>query len=395
MDRYKENAKWLTYLAPFRSLSISAAYITPFFLQKGLNLSQIFVLQSIFSVAYLLWEIPSGYIADRFGRAFSIKLSAPFAAISMIAYGFSSHYWQFVVCELVLAIANGLVSGIDTALLIDSLKADGREDEFVKLSQRINAFGFAATAIGVPIAFLLVKYVNIGSTLVADGVLVALASVFTFQLAEAPRFAASQEELRLSAWHSMKELGRNAEARWLIVLGSALGTATYLAYWLSAPYYQSMGIPLIWFSAILAVRSLWKAWLSQRFLQERHLERNMVTYGLLAGMVYAAMAAGQLWLVWAVLGHDVIQALQSQPITAKLNAHIRHEFRATMNSFVNLAQRLVYSLAGPLVGLLVDRDGLRVSFLVTGLACSAVAFVALWRLHSLKTFQERRSLSGV
>jgi MFS family permease len=105
MDRYKDNAKWLIYFAPFKAMSVSAAYLTPFFLQKGLSLSQIFVLQSIFSVAFLVWELPSGLIADRLGRAFSIKLSAPIAASAMVAYGLSNQYWQFVVCELVLALA--------------------------------------------------------------------------------------------------------------------------------------------------------------------------------------------------------------------------------------------------------------------------------------------------
>lgn len=390
MDRYKENAKWLTYFAPFKALSVSAAYLTPFFLQNGLSLSQIFLLQSIFSVASLLWELPSGYIADRFGRAFSIKLSAPFAVVAMTAYGFSHQFWQFVVCELGLAFANGLISGIDTALLLDSLKADGREHEFVKLSQRINAFGFMATAIGVPIAVVLVHYVSLGATVVADGLLLAVGNIFAFKLTEAPRFNGSQEAIRLSAWHAMKQLGSNVEARWLVMLGSVLSAATYLGFWLSASYYTSMGIPVVFFGMILAIRSLWKAWLSHRFTQERHIERNMVAYASLAGLVYLAMATGQLWLVWLVLGHDVVQALQGQPITAQLNVHIAHDYRATMNSLVNLVQRLVYSLAGPLVGWLVDRTSLGTGFVVTGLVCSATAYIALARLHKLKTFQERR-----
>jgi len=387
VNKYKENAKWLTYFAPFKALSISAAYLTPFFLQKGLNLSQIFALQSIFSVAYLLWELPGGYIADRFGRAFSIKLSAPIAAVAMTAYGFSSHYWQFVVWELVLALANGLISGIDTALLIDSLRADGREKEFAKISQRINAFGFAAAAFGVPIAIILVHYVSISSTVVADGILTAVGSIFAFKLVEAPRFNGSQEEIRLSAWYAVKQLGQNAEARWLIALGTALSAATYLAFWLSAPYYESMGVPVVLFSVILAIRSLWKAWLSHRFTQERHVERNMIVYASLAGLVYLAMATGQLWLAWIVLGHDAVQALQSQPIAARLNVHMHHEFRATLNSLVNLVQRLAYALAGPLLGILVDKAGLQIGFMVTGIVCSAVAFLTLARLRKFKTFQ--------
>jgi hypothetical protein len=212
--------------------------------------------------------------------------------------------------------------------------------------------------------------------------------IFTWRLVEAPRFNGSQEESRITVWHAMKTLGRNAEARWLVVLGSALNAATYLAFWLTTPYYQGMGVPVILFSAILAVRSLWKAWLSHKVHQEKGMERNMMVYATTAGLVYVAMATGQIWLMWLVLGHDMVQALQGQPIAARLNDHIQPEFRATMNSMVNLAQRLVYSLAGPLVGLMVDKAGLQIGLLVTGAACSAAAFVALARLRRFKTFQD-------
>lgn len=389
MDRYKQNVKWLTLFAPFRALSISAAYLTPFFLQHGLSLAQIFVLQSIFSGAFLVWEIPSGYIADKLGRAFSIKLSAPIAALAMTAYGLSDQYWQFVVWELVLALASGLVSGVDTALLVDSLKAEGREKDFVRLSQRIDAFGFAATALGVPIALLLIKYASISSTLIADGLLTGIGAVFAFRLSEAPRYDGSQEEEHASVWRAMAQLGRNVEARWLVLLGATLSTATYLAFWLSAPYYTSLGIPLAAFSAILAARSLWKAWLSHRVRQTAHLERRMVAYALLAGFVYFAMASRQIWLVWAVLGHDVVQALQSQPITSQLNEHMAHRHRATLNSLVNLVQRLFYTVAGPLAGLLVDRTGFSIALVLTGTIMTLLALAALVRLHQLGTFRAR------
>lgn len=395
MDRYKQNAKWLTCFAPFRALSISAAYLTPFFLEHGLSLSQVFVLQSIFSAAALLWEIPSGYIADRFGRAFVIKVSAPIAAVAMIAYGFSGQFWQFVICELVLAVSYGLLSGVDTALLYDSLKAQGLHGKklkkaYTKRQQRINAFGFGATAAGVPIAILLVQYVGLGVTLVADGALTLVGWLFARKLVEVPRSNGSQEAVRLSAWHAAKQLGGNIEARWLVTLGVALSTATYLGFWLSAPYYTSMGIPVVWFSAILAIRSLWKAGLSYRFTKDEYVERRMefkmVSYSLMAGLVYSAMASQQIWLVFMVLGHDVVQALHGQPITARLNEHMAHEFRATMNSMVNLVQRLVFTIAGPLVGLLADKAGLGVACVAVGCGCSAVALTAVLRLRIFKTF---------
>lgn len=391
MKQYQENVKWLTYFTPFRSMSISVAYLAPFFLENGLSMSEILILQSIFSIVVLLWELPSGYIADKLGRAFCIKISAPIAAIAMITYGLSHRYWQFVVCELALAIATGLLSGVDTALLIDSLNASNRGKEYKKISQRLNALEFTAIALGVPIAMVIIYYLGIGSTIVADGILTLIASFFAFKLVEAPYSKDDNPKTtRLSTWDSIKQLRLNTEFLWLIVLSSTLSVSTYLGFWLSTPYYEKLGISVIWFGVILAIRSLWKAWLSHRFTQEKHVELNMLSYALLAGLVYLAMASNSLWLIWLVLGHDIVQALGKQPIIDKLNDHFDQESRATMNSLVNLIQRLVYSIAGPLVGLMIDKTSLSKSFMIIGVIFSAVALISLVRLRKLGTFKDKK-----
>lgn len=383
MRHYSQNARWLTLFAPFRALSISAAYLTPFFVEHGLSTSEIFLLQSIFSAAYLLWEIPSGIVADRLGRARSIKISAPIAAVGMIAYGLSGEFWQFVVCELILAIANGLISGVDTALLVDSLKADGRSKDYVRVQQRMDGLGFASTAVAVPLAIGLVHFFGISSTLIADGVVTLLGAYFVMRLVEAPRTNGGQDKLRRSTWKALHELVSSVRVRWIITLRTALNTATYLGFWLAPLYYTQLGIPVVLFGAILALRSLWKAWLTHRFHRDEHITRKMSAYTSIAGLVYIAMATKQLWLAWAVLGHDLVQALGRAPLDRRLNDHIDEDHRATLNSVANLVQRMAYMVAGPVVGLMIDQTSLAAGFIATGVACSAVATIALVRLSRL------------
>lgn len=384
MRHYSQNARWLTLFAPFRALSISAAYLTPFFVEHGLSTSEIFLLQSIFSAAYLLWEIPSGIVADRLGRARSIKISAPIAAVGMIAYGMSGEFWQFVVCELILAVANGLISGVDTALLVDSLKADGRSKDYVRVQQRIDGLGFASTAVAVPLAIGLVHFLGISSTLIADGVVTLLGAFFVMRLVEAPRTNGGQDKLRRSTWKALHELVSSVHVRWIITLRTALSTATYLGFWLAPLYYTQLGIPVVLFGAILAVRSLWKAWLTHRFHRDEHITRKMSVFTAVAGLVYLAMATKQLWLAWTVLGHDLVQALGRAPLDRRLNDHIDEDHRATLNSVANLVQRMAFMVAGPAVGFMVDQTSLAAGFVATGITCSAVATVALMRMKQLR-----------
>lgn len=389
MRHYHDNAKWLMWFAPFRALSISAGFLTPFFLQHGLSQSQIFLLQSIFSLSFVLWEVPSGWLADRIGRARSIRLSVPFASVSMIAYGFSDQFWQFVICEVLLALANGLISGADKALLIDSLKAEGRGNEYVRITQRIAGFGFAAVALGVPISYLLAKYVGISATIVADGVLTAFGGLFVLRLVEPPLHDTGELD-GATVWQSTKRLMSSRECRWLIMLGVVLSSSTYMAAWLAAPFYLSVGLPLELFSAIAAGRSLFKAWLSHRFHSEEHIKQLMAGYVILAGLPYLLMATGQVWLALAVLGHDVVQSLHPAPLSRRYNDYMNSRNRAMLNSVVGMQMRVAFAVLGPLVGLLVDTMGLHSSFVVFGLAFSLAALLPYKRLLSLGTFDRGR-----
>jgi MFS family permease len=385
MRNYHSNAKWLVYFAPFKALSISAAYLVPFLLGHGLNQSQIFALQSLFSLTIVLLEVPSGWLADRIGRALSIQLSVPLAAGSMIAYGLSSEFWQFAVCEVTMAIGYALVSGADEALLIDSLKAEGRGDEYVQVAQRINSYAFAGFVAGLPLSLVLVQYIGISATLVADGLLSVVGGLIVMRLVEPPIHQA--EELGGStAWRATKQLFARSESRWLIAFTIVLSTSTYLGAWLAAPYYTSIGIPVLWFSVILAARSLLKAWLSRHVNMDQRLQQRMGFFVLFASVPFLAMATGKAWLAIALIGHDAIHALHKSPLTYRLNHYISSQYRAMLNSVVGLQARLSYAVCGPVAGLLVDSMGLQRGFVVIGTAFGLLAATAYLRLVRLGSF---------
>ncbi len=382
--QYTNNIRWLTWLAPFKDLPISTAFVVPFFLSADLSQAEIFLLQSIFSIVFLLWNIPSGYLSDRYGRAFAIKVGAPIAAIAMTAYGFGDHFWQFALCEVGLAIGEGLISGADQALLIDSLALAKKKCDYVKISQRINSITFAATALSVPIAILLVAKVSLGATLIADGLLLFIAAIIAWRLVDLPAEENSLEKAEFSAWRALLAFLSQTKVRWLLILTIALSSGPYLAFWLTAPYYTSLGIPLVTFSVLLAVRSAWKAWISHHYHEHSHTRRAALVYAGTVGIAFFGMAAQQIWLIWVVLGHDVVESLQGPPIIERINQYVAQQYRATLNSVVGISQRLVYMVIGPLLGWTVDKAGLQNGLLIAGVACSAVSFLAIGRLIRLR-----------
>lgn len=424
MSPYAANATWLARFAPFRTLTMSAAYLTPFFLEKGLSLSEIFMLQAIFSVACVIWEIPSGLLADKFGRARCIKLSAPIAAVAMVTYGFSDSYAMFLACEIGLAVASGLYTGADMALLYDSIRADRTlsdaavERQYQAQRRRIKSLMFGASFAAFPISIALAYGIGISATIVADGLILAAGTYYVYKLKEAPYERHAQQpganmwrQFRDSChevWRVLAAFARNREARWLVALGTVLSTSTYLAAWSSAPYYASLGLPLASFGAIFALRALcksalsfryndapvdrprwWKTMLRKRILPRQPTERSMWAYCGLSGVTYLPMAAGSGWLMPSVVGHDVVHALHDDPINVRLNGHMS-QYRAMLNSVSHMIHRLAYAVGSILCSLLSSHVSLRASLAITGLACGLLASIAMWQLQRLGTFRERR-----
>jgi MFS family permease len=387
MERYTRNHIWLRRFAPFRVMAVSSAYVAPFFIENGLSQTEIFLLQSIFSAAYLLWEFPSGIVADRIGAARSIKISAPISAIGFIAYGLSDSFWQFVVWELVLAVSGGLISGADRSLAYASLKAAGREDDFTREWQRISSRGFLGVALGLPVAMWLVHNFGLGATLVVDGVLTGIGAIFVAQLVEPPLAESHRQETIKATWRSLRLLVSRAEVRWLVILTTALNTITYMGSWLSAPFFLSFGLPLVALAVINAGRSLWMAAWSHYFhVAPRHVGRALWAYTALALVGSAAMAGGSVFFGLLLLAHNTVRALQTSPIMAKLNGHMQDANRASMNSAVNLVERLAYTIVGPIVGFTVDVGGLGTGMIGVGAVGCGLAAIALLRLHRLGTF---------
>ncbi|HET9411424.1 MAG TPA: MFS transporter, partial [Candidatus Saccharimonadales bacterium] len=344
--------------------------------------TQIFMLQTLFSVVYMALEIPSGYLADRIGRARSIQLSMPIAATGMLCYGLSGELWQFIACELVLAVACSLLSGADTALLFDSLKASGRAEQFERLSRRTNSLSYLAAALCIPLGIGLVHFFGLAATLCADGVMYLCSMVFALKLREVPR----QKEVGKPriAWQNAKDLARRPEIRWLVLLNVTLSCATYIGFWMATPVYESLGIPVVMFGVLLGFRCLWKAAWARWCHPKLGLLKAMSLYALLAVGGFFALASGAWWAVWLILGHDVVQALHGPTTIQRLNNHIDDEHRATLNSVVNLLQRCMYAIAGPAAGFAIDKTGLTNGLAIIGVACGAVATLAIVRLKFSK-----------
>lgn len=126
---------WRYYLYNFMgSFLFFSAVLVPFLTDWGnLSLFQVQLLQSWFAVWVFILDVPSGIIADKLGRKYTIALGCMVFAFGLILYGSFPSFPNFLLSEFILAVGLALVSGADEALLYEFLKEQGFENNSKKI----------------------------------------------------------------------------------------------------------------------------------------------------------------------------------------------------------------------------------------------------------------------
>ena len=141
------NVRLLIVFAAFQFILFPIPIITLFWKdQIGMSLADIMVLQAIFGLAVVLFEFPSGYLADRVGYRRSLLVGATLLMAGWLVYTRAESFWAIAVAETVLGAASAFMSGADRALLWVSLESAGRAGQYTRWDGRIRAVSQSAEA---------------------------------------------------------------------------------------------------------------------------------------------------------------------------------------------------------------------------------------------------------
>jgi MFS family permease len=134
---------------------IQAIYIL-FFQVLGFRFNEIGLFEAVTSVVIITTELPTGVLADFAGRKWTVFSANVFMLMFALLLGFSSgSLFVIILAGIFNGLEFSLKSGARTALLYDTLKVLKREDEFLKISGRINAVSTVSGITGMIVgAFL-------------------------------------------------------------------------------------------------------------------------------------------------------------------------------------------------------------------------------------------------
>ncbi len=347
-------------------------------------MQEIFVLKAIYSIAIVGMEIPSGWMADVWGRKKTLILGSILGSLGFLIYSFSYGFWAFVVAEVILGIGHSFVSGADSAMLYDSLKADKRTDKYVREEGRITSVGnFSEAIAGV-----------VGGLLAA----ISLRTPFYFQFAVAAiaiPAALTMIEPKIHSTehiHSVKKMVQNIRntfvtnhnLRVAILLSSVTGTATLTFAWFVQPFFKAIDLPVELFGVFWTALNLTVgistvfAYKVEEFLGRRWSILLVIAL-LSAGYVFSGISISYWGLGFLFLFY-LVRGLATPIFKNYINQYTDSEVRATMLSVRNFIIRIAFAGIGPLLGWITDNISLSKAFLLAGIIylVAAIAVTLPW-----------------
>lgn len=360
--RLRSNIRRVMMLNAAWMFLIVMPVMVPFYRSHGLDMTDVYLLQTIFAVLVVALEVPSGYISDLFGRRRTLIVGAVAYGSAFTLLAISESFVHFVIFEVLIALATSLISGTDVALVYDSLEALGARAQGGRVLGRKLFWGQTGETVAAlvggglaTISLTLPPLVNACTAWIP--LLVALS------LVEPPRGKMTGTHRENAALIGRALFQSGATLRLILANVTVYGMATLLVVWSFQDYWVHLEVPLWLFGGLWAGYNLTVAVTGGA---AHHVEARLgpagvlVIVGLLPILGYAGMAAtgpGQAVMGVALglcfqLTRGLVVGLRDD-----LNQRVPTELRATANSIASLGVRLGFAALGPVLGHLVDTRG--------------------------------------
>jgi MFS family permease len=391
-----------TYLLLLLGNTLAASLIwginTIFLLDAGLTNLEAFAANAFFTAGMVLFEVPTGIIADTVGRRTSYLLGTVTLTVSTLLYvllwQIEAPFWQWAVVSLLIGLGFTFFSGAVEAWLVDALNVTGFTGEMETVFGRGQIVTGAAMLTGSVAGGFIAQQASLGLPFVLRGAILAVMFVVAFRLMHDIGFTPEKggrplAEMRKVASASIEYGWRVPAVKWLMVEALFSGGVGIYAFYALQPYllelygdpeaYQIAGLV----AAIVAGAQILGGITAPRI---RRLFRRR-TSALIAMAGLGVVTLGLIGLIdsfWAVIGLIVVWGLlfaATMPIRQTyLNGLIPSRQRATILSFDSLMDSAGGVWAQPVLGRAADVWGYAPSYLLgAGIAALSLPFIALSR----------------
>lgn len=354
--------------------------------QRGLSLSQAALIDVTFFVAAAFGEVPTGIVADTFGRKTSLAIGTALMCASSFAWVLAPTLPLIMVAYVCLGIGFTFLSGAEDALFYESVQLAGRGDEYTRLVGRVGATMMGALALGSVASGLFASIaLPLPFLIAASGYLIVFGIVLTFREPRINETTGSQPRL------SFREVVRQSFALMrarptlrypMIYLAIVPLAALILETLFVQPQAVALGVPIAGIGIIIMGLQIsniagasWSDWLRKRLGEGQIL--YLAPLVIVASLILLAMLQVLPALFFIVM-ISFATAAQRPIVLSNIQNEVSDSTRATLLSMMSLMGTVIAAIAQPTLGLIADRAGLPTTYVVLASSLGILTLFLFW-----------------
>jgi len=359
-----------SYLAFTLIFNFFGSFVFPtyilFLRDNGLSFSEVGLVNCAFLLAVFLFEIPTGVVADYFGRKFSVVLGVFAWALGAFVYFQSHSIYGFILAEVISAFGASCESGAMDAWLKDSLDYHGSKKKIGEIFGNSDV----VTRLGWIFGGAVGGY--IGASSLRSPWLISAIGLFVTAIIAIVIFREDYFQKKQFDWqHSWRDMGglirdsvqygyREKKIWNLIVMSTffAIGLQAMNMQW--SPFFESKfgieNITYVWLgiSGMFMIGSL----LAKYLIKREHAERRILIIALVGLIFFTASSAfgtNMIFVLVSFLLHEFARGVIGPVQRGYLQDQITSsDKRATIGSFQGMVNRLGGGVGWLACGFLAD-----------------------------------------
>ncbi len=324
------------------------AFYTLLFVERGIALGEVALLIALWSAFAILFEVPSGILADRWNRRNMLVISSGLQGVCFVIWAFSHNFILFAVGFIFWGLSGAFVSGTEESLIYDNLKSDGFEESFAKVYGKAQFFANTGTIAGIASAGIMASFISIGAISLLSAAICFLNAGIVSHLREKNYYAERQKNESSGFLTTLREAGaflKGSTVAFVTVLFLVLfaNLGSYLDEF-DALIINDFRIGSIWVIVILTVRFIFVSLgdIVAPFIQKRTLSIRQIF--LINGLACVSLAVfAIIWSGYAILLFGLFSmftAVTEILLVDTMQSEIREEGRSTVMSFYGAGQNV-------------------------------------------------------
>ena len=418
MEQIVKNRQYLKFCSYgfLKNLRFFDAFFILFLVEKGLPFTQIGILYAVREIVINVFEIPSGIIADTFGRRIALVGSLLVYIVSFSVFYFSTDFWLFLIAFILYGIGEAFRSGTHKGMIMDYLKLNHWEKQKINYYGHTRSWSQKGSAISALIAGFIVFYSGSYQNIFLYSIIPYLFNLLLilsypkelnrslervdpksrtgirstirsfFKIIKQPNVL---KIINTSAMHTAY-LRAVKDYIQLVMVNVALIIPVMIN--VEAEKKNGLVIGVIYFFIFLATSQASRLASKVATRSKRNISYITLLFGFIFGIICGVSFINDLWIISiiAFMGIYIVENIRKPILTGFIANHVPNEILTSVISAQSLLRTILTAVLALVFGLLADIFGIGISFVAVSLFL-ALSTVLIRNIHIFHRAFEKTS----